>query len=153
VTCPTQPLFFGRLDYRARMQSAAGAAELRQQGVAEPSGQASAFAGERFHVGRRHVHDPAGRPVVVDWRAPVSRAFYRASPVEPMGVELRRRFGFSGGTLTAYEDERLTDLQGLAAGGTVSRILTEEIERPRSGPMRDIVATIQPDQDDIPRSR
>jgi DNA helicase IV len=90
---------------------------------------------------------------VVDWRAPVSRAFYRASPVEPMGVELRRRFGFSGGTLTAYEDERLTDLQGLAAGGTVSRILTEEIERPRSGPMRDIVATIQPDQDDIPRSR
>src|SRR6185312_16653870 len=44
---PGTPLFFGRLDYAA-----------------------GEFAGERFHVGRRHVHDPDGHPVVVDWRAP-----------------------------------------------------------------------------------
>jgi DNA helicase IV len=130
---PDTPLFFGRLDY-------AGA-------------DGGEFAGERFHVGRRHVHDPGGHPVVVDWRAPVSRPFYRASPAEPMGVELRRRFGFSGGELTAHEDEVLTG--GPAAAGQaapVSRILIEEIERPRSGPMRDIVATIAPDQDDIVRA-
>ena len=110
------------------------------------------FAGERFHVGRRHVHDQEGHPVVVDWRAPVSRPFYRASPADPMGLELRRRFGFSGGELTAHEDEVFTGDPGAAGGAPVSRILIQEIERPRSGPMRDIVATIAPDQDDIVRA-
>ncbi|GAA2872286.1 AAA family ATPase [Streptosporangium fragile] len=102
-----------------------------------------------IHVGRRHVHDERGRPLVIDWRAPVSRAFYQASPSDPMGVSLRRRFGYHGGDLTAYEDEHL-DREGHVPGQ--SRILTEEIERPRTGPMRDIVATIQPDQDEIVRS-
>jgi hypothetical protein len=130
---PDTPLFFGRLDY-----------------APDDGGE---FAGERFHVGRRHVHDPDGHPVVVDWRAPVSRPFYRASPADPMGLELRRRFGFSGGELTAHEDETFTGAPGTAAPQTtVSRILIEEIERPRSGPMRDIVATIAPDQDDIVRA-
>jgi DNA helicase IV len=131
---PDTPLFFGRLDYTA-----------------------GEYAGDRFHVGRRHVHDPAGRPVVVDWRAPVSRAFYRASPAEPMGLGLRRRFGFAGGQLTAHEDETFIGTgtgpaEASPAGPGVSRILIDEIERPRSGPMRDIVATIQPDQDDIVRA-
>jgi DNA helicase IV len=129
---PDTPLFFGRLDY------------------SEDASQ--------FHIGRRHVHDPQGTPVVIDWRAPVSRPFYRASQTDPMGLELRRRFGFAGGELTAFEDELFGGpAEGIAVGtaaaaaGT-SRILIEEIERPRSGPMRDIVATIQPDQDDIVRA-
>ena len=137
---PGTPLFFGRLDY--------------------PGPPA-----ERFHIGRRHVHDQQGHPMVIDWRAPVSRPFYRASPATPMGVSLRRRFGFSGAELTAYEDEDFTPagppatMPGPAgtadAGGDAtltSRIMVEEIERPRVGPMRDIVATIQPDQDDIVRA-
>jgi DNA helicase IV len=137
VDMPDTPLFFGRLDY-------AGDASETGDGV----------AGHRFHVGRRHVHDRDGHPVVIDWRAPVSRPFYRASPAEPMGLELRRRFGFSGGELTAYEDETFSpnDPQRLVPDAPVSRILLDEIERPRSGPMRDIVATIQPDQDDIVRA-
>jgi len=133
---PDAPLFFGRLDY------APGS-------VWSEEGEAGAD-GARFHIGRRHVHDPAGHPIVIDWRAPVSRAFYRASPSDPMDLVRRRRFGFSGGSLTAYEDE---DFGGAAPGaGQPSRIMLEEIERPRSGPMRDIVATIQPDQDDIVRA-
>ncbi|MFF4991741.1 HelD family protein [Streptosporangium saharense] len=104
------------------------------------------------HVGRRHVHDDRSRPLVIDWRAPISRAFYQASPAEPMGVVRRRRFGYHGGDLTAYEDERLDQDGALGHSSGHSRILTEEIERPRSGPMRDIVATIQPDQDEIVRS-
>jgi DNA helicase IV len=105
---------------------------------------------ETFHIGRRHVSDGQGDPVVVDWRAPVSTAFYRASPTEPMGVHLRRRFGVDKGRLTAYEDERLDTAP---AGPAVhSDILAAEIERPRSGPMRDIVSTIQPEQDAIVRS-
>ncbi len=105
------------------------------------------------------MHDPDGTPVVLDWRAPVSRPFYRASPSEPMGLSLRRRFGFAGGQLTAYEDEQFSppgDTRPRSDESVVadhpSKLLVSEIERPRSGPMRDIVATIQPEQDDIVRA-
>ncbi|WP_030043575.1 HelD family protein, partial [Streptomyces resistomycificus] len=59
------------------------------------------------------------------------------------------RFGYTGGDLTAYEDEHLSDPAEAAA---TSKLLQQEIERPRVGPMRDIVATIQPEQDEIVRS-
>jgi DNA helicase IV len=127
VDHPDVPLFFGRLDYSTTLTSE--------------------YVGERFYIGRRHVHDAVGDPLVVDWRAPVSLPFYRASPKAPMGLGLRRRFGFSAGTLTAFEDE-VFDGRDLGP----SRILTQEIERPRVGPMRDIVATIQPEQDEIVRA-
>ena len=142
---PDTPLFFGRLDYGGPPGD-------------ERSAPGAAGAGpETFHVGRRHVHDPDGHPMVIDWRAPVSRPFYRASQADPMGLRMRRRFGFAGGELTAYEDEDFTASAAGAARGlpgtpAVSHILLAEIERPRSGPMRDIVATIQPDQDDIVRA-
>src|SRR5215469_15865259 len=146
---PDTPLFFGRLDYRP------GGLALHPDDTPQP---ADVPDSEHFHVGRRHVHDPHGTPAVIDWRAPVSRPFYRASQAEPMGLDRRRRFGFAGGELTAFEDERFGGAAGGVAGGASastagpSRILIEEIERPRSGPMRDIVATIQPDQDDIVRA-
>jgi DNA helicase IV len=127
---PTVPPFFGRID--------------RLPDDEHP------VTGETFHVGRRHIRDQAGDPLVIDWRAPMSRAFYRATPDEPMGVRRRRRFGFAAGLLTSYEDEPLT--AGFDVAATESRILLEEIERPRVGPMRDIVATIQPDQDDLVRA-
>jgi DNA helicase IV len=104
---------------------------------------------EVLHIGRRHVRDQRGDPVVIDWRAPISRAFYRATPSDRMGVRLRRRFGFHNGELTSYEDEHLDRGETL---GLKSDLLRQEIERPRVGPMRDIVATIQPDQDDLVRA-
>ncbi|QKW11742.1 AAA family ATPase [Verrucosispora sp. NA02020] len=125
---PRTPLFFGRLDF----------------------GDADAeHAGRRYHVGRRHVTDEQGEPLVLDWRAPVSRSFYRASARDPQGLAVRRRFGFGDGVLTSFEDEHLDRGEEL---GTASRILTAEIERPRIGPMRDIVATIQPEQDELVRA-
>ncbi|MGW7667962.1 HelD family protein [Streptomyces sp. NPDC054775] len=127
------PLFFGRLDY------------LHAPGADRAEGA----DGERFYIGRRHVHDADGDPMVIDWRAPVSQPFYRASKKDPMDVALRRRFGYTGGDLTAYEDEHLSDP---AEAATTSKLLQQEIERPRVGPMRDIVATIQPEQDEIVRS-
>ncbi|MFI1421985.1 HelD family protein [Streptomyces sp. NPDC020731] len=135
------PLFFGRLDY------------LHSPGAE----QAEGAEGERFYIGRRHVHDADGDPMVIDWRAPVSQPFYRASKKDPLDVALRRRFGYTGGDLTAYEDEHLSDpaavtFSGSAGGTTTSKLLQQEIERPRVGPMRDIVATIQPEQDEIVRS-
>jgi DNA helicase IV len=137
---PDTPLFFGRLDYEP------GALIMSADDVPQP---ADVPGSEHFHVGRRHVHDLHGTPAVIDWRAPVSRPFYRASQADPMGLDRRRRFGFAGGELTAFEDEQFG--RGVQSAGT-SRILIDEIERPRSGPMRDIVATIQPDQDDIVRA-
>ncbi|MGI8645704.1 MAG: hypothetical protein ACR2JD_05240 [Nocardioides sp.] len=89
---PRVPLFFGRLDY--------GAGDRDNQG-------------ESFHIGRRHVSEPGGEPMVVDWRAAVSLPFYRATRVEPMGVDRRRRYGFQHGRLTAFEDE---DLAGAGSG-------------------------------------
>ena len=124
VDDPSVPLFFGRIDVGQRPP-------------------------ESFHIGRRHVMDASGDPVVVDWRADVSRAFYRATRRDPQGVTLRRRFGFARGEITSYEDEHLGDT---TAADVTSRILTEEIERPRVGPMRDIVATIQPEQDEVVRA-
>ncbi|WP_237565968.1 HelD family protein [Ornithinimicrobium cerasi] len=111
---------------------------------------------ERLYIGRRHVTDGDGDPVVLDWRAGVSTAFYRASPAEPMGVVRRRRFGVEQGQLTAFEDELVTGGEGADGEGDGtpggSEILAREIERPRIGPMRDIVATIQPEQDEIVRA-
>jgi DNA helicase IV len=127
------PLFFGRLDY------------LHAPGLDLAEGA----EGEQFYIGRRHVHDAEGDPMVIDWRAPVSQPFYRASRKDPQDVALRRRFGYTGGELTAYEDEHLTDPE---EADTTSALLAAEIERPRVGPMRDIVATIQPEQDEIVRA-
>ncbi len=104
---------------------------------------------EVLHIGRRHVRDEVGEPVVIDWRAPIARAFYRATPGDRMGVQLRRRFGFRDGQLSSFEDEHLDRGEQL---GLASDLLREEIERPRVGPMRDIVATIQPDQDELVRA-
>ncbi|MEV8310716.1 AAA family ATPase [Streptomyces flavidovirens] len=129
---PESPLFFGRLD------------------LAD---------GRSHHIGRRRIAEhPADPPLVIDWRAPVSRAFYQASARDPQGVRVRRRFGWAPWSkgasedLTGLEDERLTageESDGVPRGGS---ILAGEIERPRVGPMRDIAATIQPEQDDLVRA-
>ncbi len=124
---PEVPLFFGRIDFPERNGTPA----------------------EAFHLGRRHVQDTQGDPVVVDWRADLARPFYRASSRQPMGVHRRRRYGFQRGGLTGFEDELLDlgqEIEGL------SPLVAAEIERPRTGPMRDIVASIQPEQDEIVRA-
>ncbi|MET9255824.1 AAA family ATPase [Streptomyces sp. NPDC003717] len=133
---PEGPLFFGRLDFA-------------------PGGAAAGeHAGQCYHLGRlRITEDPGAPPLVVDWRAPVARAFYQASASDPHGVAVRRRFGWAPGArgdaadLTGLEDEHLARGESRA-----SDIVAREIERPRVGPMRDIAATIQPEQDDLVRA-
>ncbi len=127
---PGSSLFFGRIDLDSARGDAAGLPTT-------------------LHIGRRHVSDEGGDPVVIDWRAEVSTRFYRASHSSPMGLVRRRRFGIDRGELTAFEDEHLSDP---TEGEQRSEILAAEIERPRTGPMRDIVATIQPEQDLLVRA-
>jgi DNA helicase IV len=130
---PDGPLYFGRLQFG----DGPDADEHRNQS---------------YHIGRRRITEASGQALVIDWRATVSSRFYRASARDRQGVICRRRFGWSTRRpvqLTGFEDERLDHGEEL---GTASRLLTEEIERPRVGPMRDIVATIQPDQDELVRA-
>ena len=106
----------------------------------------------RWYVGRRHIEDDRHDPVVVDWRAPIAAPFYRATGIDPLGLEFRRRFTLDDGEIVAYLDEHLDDPDaGGSAAGIPDPVLAE-IGAERSGEMREIVATIQGEQDVVIRS-
>jgi DNA helicase IV len=97
-----------------------------------------------LYIGRRWVHDEERRQLVVNWQAPAARPFYTATPQDPHGVTLRRRFRTEGRRVTAISDESLDG--SIVDGAAVGDFLLEELERGRERHMRDIVATIQADQ-------
>ena len=115
---------------------------------------------ERWYIGRRHIEDAAHDPVVVDWRAPIAAPFYRATAVDPLGVDFRRRFTLapvddsSRDTvdLTAYLDEHLDDPDAANVAAGIPDPVLAEIGAARSGAMREIVATIQAEQDIVIRA-
>jgi DNA helicase IV len=144
-----QSLFFGRIDY---LPDAAGNADS-------------------YHVGRLAVSDDQLNPLVVDWRAPVAEAFYRATGVESLGLSRRRHVAVRQRDVISVEDEYFADEHGeialpddevrnatdeglvdggLALGGPGA--LLAALGRARTGRMGDIVATIQGEQDQIIRS-
>jgi len=99
---------------------------------------------DQWYIGRRHIEDDAHDPVVVDWRAPISALFYRATAIDPLGMSFRRRFTLDEGELIAYLDEDLDDpTAGDVASGVPDPVLAE-IGAARSGAMRESVATIMP---------
>ena len=111
----------------------------------------------RRYIGRIGLTDPAGNRLLVDWRAPAATAFYRATRAEPDGVLSRRHLITRGRTVTGLQDEVL-DLAAFSASGrqadTVSAddALMLALNARRTGHMRDIVATIQAEQDRIIRA-
>ncbi|MFM8267565.1 MAG: HelD family protein [Ilumatobacteraceae bacterium] len=120
---------------------------------------------ESFHIGRLAVADEHSDPVVVDWRAPVSEPFYRATGRQPLGLVRRRHFHVHGRTLLGLEDELFgeghlgigaeepgVDAIGRPEGLRGYSTLLAAIERGRTGQLGDIVATIQAEQDEIIRS-
>jgi len=107
---------------------------------------------DRWYVGRRHIEDDNHDPVVVDWRAPIAAPFYRATAVDALGVDFRRRFTLDDGELIAYLDEQLDDPDGSDVAGGIPDPVLAEIGAERSGEMREIVATIQGEQDVVIRS-
>lgn len=127
---------------------------LAESPMALAFGRLDEETGERFYVGRRHVEDARGDPVVVDWRADVSVPFYRATWADPMGIDRRRRFALERLELLGLFDENFADpdSEGAGGGGGVPDPLLAELERGRSGEMRDIVATIQAEQDEVIRA-
>jgi DNA helicase IV len=108
--------------------------------------------GDRWYVGRRHIEDDRGEPVVIDWRAGVATPFYRATLADPFGLRARRRFVFAARELSDVFEEDFKDPDSLAGSGGVPDPLLAELGRARTGQMRDIVATIQSEQDAIIRA-
>ncbi len=113
--------------------------------------------GDRYYVGRRHVHDEEGDPVVIDWRAPVAEAFYQASATDPWDLERRRSFRMEASRLLGIEDEVFADMAAARRRGVPATMiragdaLMAELGRQRTGRMRDVVATIQAEQDRVIR--
>jgi DNA helicase IV len=118
---------------------------------------------EAFHIGRLGVSGEDLEPLVVDWRAPVAEPFYRATGRDPMGLVLRRHLAAEGRRLIGLEDERFDGASrpdgsggadgvadGMVVGGPGA--LLAALDQARTGSMRDIVATIQREQDEIIRA-
>ena len=144
-----QPLFFGRIDY-----------DVNAEGTRDV-----------YHVGRLAVSDEQLNALVVDWRAPVAEAFYRATGVESLGLSRRRHVAIRGHEVVGVEDEYFADAngdlmvpedearsatpEGLVDGGMAlggPGALLAALGRARTGRMGDIIATIQGEQDRIIRN-
>jgi DNA helicase IV len=109
---------------------------------------------ESFHIGRLAVSDVDQEPLVVDWRAPVAEPFYRATGAHPMGLRRRRHFLTHGRRITDIEDELFDageGTEGANLGLSGTQVLLAALERSRTGRMRDIVATVQREQDEVIR--
>jgi DNA helicase IV len=127
-------LVFGRLDLEH---------DVRGNGTSER---------EVRYVGRLGVRDDEYEPLVIDWRAPAAAPFYRATPVEPMGVLRRRVLRCKGSDVVGVEDDLMVpeapeDLVVVGDGA-----LMAALTRTRGARMRDIVATIQRHQDEAIRA-
>ncbi len=118
-------------------------------------GRLDLATGERRYVGRLGLSDEQQVPVLIDWRAPAAEPFYQATAASPRAVVRRRHLTTHDRTVTAVEDEVL-DLDALdeAAAATLAGegALMAALDEHRTGRMRDIVATIQAEQDAVIRA-
>src|SRR5690606_12688286 len=89
-------------------------------------------------------------PLLVDWRAPAARPFYTATAARPEGLVRRRHFRTRGRTLVDAHDDVFAPEAADGSAGADAALLAA-LDAPRTGPMRDIVATIQAEQDEIIR--
>ncbi|MFE7514866.1 RNA polymerase recycling motor ATPase HelR [Streptomyces sp. NPDC057540] len=108
---------------------------------------------EPVYIGRLGLTDSTGRRLLIDWRSPAAEPFFAATHATPMGLASRRRYRWSGGRITDYWDEVFTaeGLEGHAALDDQSAFIAS-LGGNRSPRMRDVLATIQSDQDAIIRA-
>ncbi|MFI7214298.1 RNA polymerase recycling motor ATPase HelR [Micromonospora maritima] len=108
---------------------------------------------EPVYVGRLGLTDGAGGRLLLDWRSPAAEPFFGATHADPMGLASRRRYRWTGGRITDYWDEVFTadGLAGHAALDDQSAFIAS-LGATRSARMRDVLGTIQADQDAIIRA-
>ncbi|RUQ86252.1 HelD family protein [Labedella gwakjiensis] len=106
-----------------------------------------------WFIGRMGLFDPESRdPLLVDWRAPLSRAFYTATPLHPDGVEVRSTIGTRGWRVSSVVGEELSLSAAGDTGSMGPSALMAAVSQHRTDRMSDIVATIQGEQDRIIRA-
>jgi DNA helicase IV len=106
------------------------------------------------YVGRLGLTDSSGRRLLVDWRSPVAEPFFGATHANPMGLVSRRRYRWTRGRITDYWDEVFAadEFDGHAAALDDQSAFIASLGGNRSGRMRDVLGTIQADQDAIIRA-
>lgn len=113
---------------------------------------------EPVYVGRLGLSDRDGRRLLVDWRTPAAEAFFAATRANPGGLTSRRRYRWSDGFVTDYWDEVFTtdavatDLGGSTASLDDDSAFLATLDGARTSRMRDVLGTLQADQDAIIRS-
>ena len=114
----------------------------------------SAEDGEPVYVGRLGLTDRAGNRLLVDWRSPAAEPFFGATHANPMGLASRRRYRWTLGRITDYWDEVFTadGFSGHAASLDDQSAFIASLGASRSPRMRDVLGTIQADQDAIIRA-
>ncbi|MEU4363266.1 AAA family ATPase [Promicromonospora sp. NPDC023987] len=135
----------------ARLNARRG--ELRSAADGVIFGRIDGDDGSVRHLGRVGLSGVAqdSDPLVVDWRAPVARAFYTATPLDPQGVRRRRHVRTRGPEVLGVDDEPMDgglDHSGLVGEGALLAALDER----RTGRMGTAVATLQREQDDVVRA-
>jgi DNA helicase IV len=154
-----EALIFGRID--AAVPLAAGTGAIVTKTVEAATVEAATVdagngAVESFHIGRLALSDTDHEPLVVDWRAPVAEPFYRATGAHPMGLRRRRHFLTEGRRVLDLEDELFAPGGSPGAAETLGlsgpSVLMAALGRAHTGRMRDIVATVQAEQDEIVRA-
>jgi DNA helicase IV len=148
-------LVFGRLDleHPATTTPTATAAPLGATADDLPADRAAEETEREVrYVGRLGIRDQEYEPLVIDWRAPAAAPFYRATPVQPLGVLRRRVLRCRGASVIGVEDDLMVpeapaDLVIVGDGALMAALTRSRGER-----MRDIVATIQRHQDEAIRA-
>ncbi|MFC7218476.1 RNA polymerase recycling motor ATPase HelR [Streptomyces polyrhachis] len=120
------------------------------EGPDSPDGPDSA---EPLYIGRLGLTDSAGRRLLTDWRSPAAEPFFAATHARPMGLASRRRYRWTGGRISDYWDEVFTS-EGLAGHAALDdqSAFVASLATHRSARMRDVLGTIQADQDAIIRA-
>ncbi|MFE3998870.1 RNA polymerase recycling motor ATPase HelR [Nocardioides sp. YIM B13467] len=110
-------------------------------------------SGSTIYIGRLGLTASDGRRLLVDWRSPAAEPFFAATHADPRGLLSRRRYRWTNGRITDYWDEVFTaeGLEGHAALDDQSAFIAT-LGSSRSPRMRDVLGTIQADQDAIVRA-
>jgi len=109
---------------------------------------------EPVYIGRLGLTDSAGRRLLLDWRSPAAEPFFAATHANPMGLASRRRYRWTRGRISDYWDEVFTadGFDGHAAALDDQSAFIASLGSSRSPRMRDVLGTIQADQDAIIRA-
>ncbi len=126
---------------------------LRRFGLDVVLGRVVPEAGDPLWIGRLGLTDADGHRLLVDWRAPAAEPFFAATHRDPMGLASRRRYRWDAGRVADYWDEAFTE-EGLGSGAALDdqSAFIASLGDTRSGRMRDVLSTIQSDQDAIIRA-